>query len=305
MPNVLAHVGVQALATRAVTPRADLGWVYLGCIVPDLPWILQRIAQALVSAWSGPVPVDPYTLHLYGIAQASLAMSLLLCLACASLAMRPGRAFAIVAANAVLHLLLDTIEIKWANGVHLFAPFDWRPMSLGLVWPESFPIHLLSLLGIGVLAFGFLRGRGQPIGLDLRRVRVLGIFLPLLGMYFALPLVLVDGAAGEDNHYVETLRQREARPGRYIELERDRYDGDAPGPRIQTFAGESLVLQGIDLKGPALLSLRGRFASTDRIVVEEYHVHPRGLRDLASYIGLGLIAIFWVQLRHSRNGEGR
>ncbi len=303
MPNTLAHLGVQVLATRAAAPRADLGWIYLGCIVPDLPWILQRIAQ--VSAGAGRAPVDPYTLHLYGVAQASLAMSLVLCLACASLAGRPGRAFSIVAANAVLHLLLDTIEIKWANGVHLFAPFDWRPLSLGLVWPESLPIHLLSLLGLGVLAFGFLRGRGRPIGLDLRRGRVLCVFLPLLGMYFILPLVLLEGAAREDNHYVGTLRQRDSRPGRYIELERDRYDGDAPGPRIQTFAGESLALQGLDLKGPALLSLRGRFASTDRIAVEEYHVHPRGLRDLASYIGLGLIALFWVRHRPSRNGEGR
>jgi hypothetical protein len=112
VPNTLAHVGFRALATRAVAPATDLKWNYLGCIVPDVPWMLQR---------------------LYGIVQATLAMSLCLILAFASLATEPGRAFSIVAGNAWLHLLLDTIEIKWANGVHLLAPFDWRLTSLGVL----------------------------------------------------------------------------------------------------------------------------------------------------------------------------
>ena len=32
------------------------------------------------------------------------------------------------------------------------------------------------------------------------------------------------------------------------------------------------------------------------------HVHPRGLRDLASYIGLYLIAVYWIRdlVRQSR-----
>ena len=116
MPNTLAHVGLQALATRAVAPATDLKWIYLGCIVPDLPWMLQRIgqwlAQALAPPGAGAPLVDPYTLHLYGIVQATLAMSLCLSLAFASLATEPGRAFSIVAGNAWLHLLLDIIEIN-------------------------------------------------------------------------------------------------------------------------------------------------------------------------------------------------
>jgi hypothetical protein len=40
------------------------------------------------------------------------------------------------------------------------------------------------------------------------------------------------------------------------------------------------MLEGVDVPGPALLSLRGRFAGTDRVVIEENHVHPHGLRDL-------------------------
>jgi hypothetical protein len=92
------------------------------------------------------------------------------------------------------------------------------------------------------------------------------------------------------------------RPGQYIDLDRDRYYIDAGGPRIYTFAGEALALEGVDVSGPALLSVRGRFAGPDRAVVEEYHVHPRGLRDLSSYVALCLVAVFWIRdlVRQSR-----
>ena len=84
---------------------------------PRSPWkCLQRIgqwlAQALAPPGAGAPLVIPYTLHLYGIVQATLAMSLCLSLAFASLATEPGRAFSIVAGNAWLHLLLDIIEIN-------------------------------------------------------------------------------------------------------------------------------------------------------------------------------------------------
>jgi hypothetical protein len=180
------------------------------------------------------------------------------------------------------------------------APFDWRLSSLGWWWPESLPIQLLTALGLAVLGFGWFRGRGRPIGLDLRRSRVLGLCLPILAAYFLLPLAFLEGPAAADNHFVETLKQRELRPGRYVELDRDRYDRGPEGPHVETFAGELLALEGLDIAGPALLSLRGQFASADRIVVQEYHVHPWGLRDLASYLGLALIAACWTRDRLRR-----
>jgi hypothetical protein len=60
-------VGLQALATWAVAPATDLKWIYLGCVVPDLPWMLQRIGQWLLQALAPPgagAPlIDPYTLQ--------------------------------------------------------------------------------------------------------------------------------------------------------------------------------------------------------------------------------------------------
>jgi hypothetical protein len=49
VPNALAHLGVQGVATRALLRDADLKWVYIGCIIPDIPWILQRFVRAVFS----------------------------------------------------------------------------------------------------------------------------------------------------------------------------------------------------------------------------------------------------------------
>ena len=72
MPNTLAHLGVQSLATRALIRDSDLKWIYLGCIVPDLPWTLNRLVKTTVPS------VDLYDLRLYVIVQASLFFCLLL-----------------------------------------------------------------------------------------------------------------------------------------------------------------------------------------------------------------------------------
>jgi len=43
MPNTLAHLAVHGFATRAVLRGADLKWVFVGCVIPDIPWIIQRV----------------------------------------------------------------------------------------------------------------------------------------------------------------------------------------------------------------------------------------------------------------------
>ena len=63
MPNTLAHIGLNAVATRVFIKRAELHWIYLGVVIPDLPWIIQRAIKILV-----PV-VDAYDLRLYCVAQ--------------------------------------------------------------------------------------------------------------------------------------------------------------------------------------------------------------------------------------------
>ncbi len=65
MPNTLAHLGVQGLTTRSLLKDADYKWIYLGCIIPDLPWILQRIVMYVYPG------IDPYDLRLFVIIQST------------------------------------------------------------------------------------------------------------------------------------------------------------------------------------------------------------------------------------------
>ena len=72
MPNTLAHFGIQALASKAVDRRADIKWVAVGCILPDLSWITQRLIPFLVPG------IDLLSLRVYCLIQASLFFCLLL-----------------------------------------------------------------------------------------------------------------------------------------------------------------------------------------------------------------------------------
>ena len=120
MPNTLAHLGVQLALTRCVMRQADPKWIYAGCVIPDLPWIARRILDASLSG------LNAYDLRLYAIAQSSLVCSLLACGALAALSRTPLASFAVLGLGAGIHLLLDACQIKWANGVHLFAPVSWE-----------------------------------------------------------------------------------------------------------------------------------------------------------------------------------
>ena len=150
--------------------QADPKWIFVGCIIPDVPWILQRIVR--------PVITDPdllYDLRLYTIAQASLICCLLLCGAFAVLSANPGRIFAILSLNSCFHLLLDAFQTKWGNGVHLLAPLRWEAVNFGLFWPESPVTVALTAFGAVYCALFWWRGTGKPVGLTVSSPRRIGM----------------------------------------------------------------------------------------------------------------------------------
>ncbi|OQX14987.1 MAG: hypothetical protein BWK76_13855 [Desulfobulbaceae bacterium A2] len=291
MPNTLAHIGVQGLLHRTWCSRLDLRWALVGCVLPDLSWILQRLLIPLV-----PVP-DLLDLRLYVMVQASLVLCLLPAAALALCARRPLAAFLLMAGNSMLHLLLDAVEIKWANGVHLLAPVSWRLTAFGLCWPESLWISGLTLLGLLVL---ILQGRDllrQPSPL-IRPGRGRGlVVLALLLAYLLLPFAWLDAAEVADNHFVRTLRQVAERPGRDIAFDRCRYDPALGAVRI--FSGEVLPVRGLTLTEPATLSLNGRFVDHHVVEVHDWHRHWPLVRDLTS--GLGLAAVLLLLIGAGRD----
>jgi hypothetical protein len=284
MPDTFAHIGVQALASRSLLRDADIKWIAVGCIIPDVPWIVQRIVLALQA------PVDPYGLRFYAIAQASLFCCLLLAGAIALLVADSRRLFLLLALNVFLHLFLDALQTKWANGVHFLAPFSWRATSFGLFWPEDSVSRLLTLLGVlALLYFGF-RDRNRQIVFSVPPPRPAAVFL-LLAAYLALPALFSYGPRQEDNHYTDTLSRIDKRPGRYVELDRLPYSRQDNSIRLPS--GERVRLEGETALADGLVSVQGRFTDVKTIHVSNLHVHTT-LRDLSSKVALAGVLLLWL-----------
>jgi hypothetical protein len=289
MPNTLAHIGINGLSTRALISDADVKWIYLGCILPDVPWILQRAVEGLIKN------VALYDLRLYAIVQASLLSCLILAAGVACISTRPRRVFVILALGSLLHLLLDALQTKWANGVHLFAPLSWDHLNLGLFWPEDIPTLALTGFGLIYFVYAWLRIPPAPFDLTWPKGRILALSTVCFATYFSLPWAFMPAVEAADSHYVGTLRDVEARPGRVVEFDRSKFRHEPGGGVLLTWAEETIALRGAGLDASATVSLRGRFIDGQTVRVEAVHVHAPLLRDASSYLGLALILLTWVR----------
>ena len=286
MPNTLAHYGIQGLLTRSVVPNADPKIIFLGCMLPDVPWILQRVLLGLVP------DLDPYSVRLYVIVQASFFLTVFLCLALALLFKAPTRVFGILAMGSILHLLLDAMQTKWGNGVHLFAPFLWELLNFGLFWPEDLPTYVLTGLGLGYVIWSWRDAVSRDPNFSRLTLGRVGLCLGLLLLYLALPFFFFDGPYLEDNHYVRTLQSKDMRPGRPIEFDRTFYEKHERGDFVHAY-GEQLKVREPLLDHPATVSIQGRFLTSDTIELLNLHEHRSWFRDGCSYVGLLLLSLMW------------
>lgn len=298
MPNTLAHVGAQGVATRLGLRDADLRWAYLGCLVPDLPWILQRL---LLDAVPG---IDPHALQAYTIAQASLLGGLLVCAAAALLAPRPGRAFAVLGGNVGLHLVLDALQTKWGSGAHFLAPVSWQATNWGWFWPESGPTYVLTALGLLVVGWHAWRGFARPPALVRPSWGRLAAMAGLLAVYAAGPLLLLQGPVVADAHSIGTLSRPLERQGHAVAIDRARYVETPGGPRLEHYRGRVLLrAEGLSAEPPATVSVRGVLTGKNTIRVTDQYIHAGPLRDYPSYLGLLFIAAVWGRALIGAYGE--
>lgn len=291
MPNTLGHIGFQTLATRGLLREADVKWIYLGCIIPDLPWILQR---AVLFFWPG---IDALALRYYCDVQASLLFCLILSAALALLTIHPGRIFVILGLNTLLHLLLDAGQIRWGGGVHLLAPFSWTPQQWGWFWPDSWPAYLLTALGLAVLAACWRGAISLPAGIRRPSPLRLAALLMWVAAYSLLPFLLMQGPEKAGLHDGPLARNPALRPGQILEIDRAPYQPDGAGGYITSRYLGKLRVQGLSLSRPATVSIRAQFVGEHEIAVLESHLHTNGFRDGASYLGLAGIAFTWLWYR--------
>lgn len=264
-------------------------WVFLGCVIPDLPWILRRIILSLDSG------INIYDLRLYTLVQASLSFCLMLSLAFALVSEKPRLVFGVLAVNSSLHLLLDALEIKWGNGVYLFAPLNWQLLSFELVWPDSSLVAALSIFGLVIGIWFIMRPVSTPIRVLLYSNRKLVPVVLLVSMYFFGPLAFLNGPYSTDANSVSTLKEREHRVGKEVRMDRQTYEQRDDGDVVLTFAHEPLRVVG-DIRAEKSLqvSLIGEFVNIDTIRIHRLHEYHSLWRDFASYAGLGLIALVWL-----------
>ncbi|MEN8190943.1 MAG: hypothetical protein ABFS19_13945 [Thermodesulfobacteriota bacterium] len=297
MPNTLVHVAVQGPVSRLVWKDTGLQWVAIGCILPDLPWIIQRVLFLLPE-------IDRLLLRCYVTVQASLLFCLILSAAISLFTRTPARIFCLLGANSALHLLLDATQIKWANGIHFFIPITYNSIRFDWFWPEHPLTYLLTLAGLLILLFSWRKNaaRGLQLAVPGWIKGAVGTFL--LAAYLLTPPLLINGLIEADYLYINTLLQAVDRPGRPVEFDRGVYHyGDK---KIRIFTGEHLQLQGnlppASGESEDKISLQGTFVSPAVIEVAHYHIH-NSYRDRASYLGLFLLLLltlhsFYHDLRH-------
>ena len=287
MPNTIAHFAVNGLISRALISNADLKWIYLACVIPDIPWILQRILRSL------PWALDLYDIRAYCIAQSSFLVCIFLCLALSFLAKQRGKVFLILILGCVLHLLVDALQIKWANGVQMLAPFDWQLFRFDLFWPESMGTYLLTVAGLIYLIANIakvIQPNCNEFVISLKSVGVAAIFGLI---WLVLPIAFISSVYQADNHFIATLKDADNRADKPIEIDRNTLAHLESGAALLTSFGEVLLVENINADDGDLISIQGRFIGNDAVYVENYHVHSK-FRDYASMFGLACVLLIWL-----------
>lgn len=282
MPNTLAHIGAQGVATQALLRNVDPKWIYVGCIIPDFPWIVRRIILVVHPT------INHHDITICAIIQASLLFCLLLSSAIALLTTHYLKTFTILGFNSFLHLFLDACETKWGNGVHFFAPFNWQLKNFGFFWPESILTYFLTISGL-IYFVWYCR---QTISTKLNIVWKLSgrfiVSLMILIGYFYGPFFILDAPEKADSHFIKTISSRN--PGSYVEFDRAYYQ-KAPGGDLLRSDLTLFQVDGAVPNHSGTISVRANFANKGLINIIEYHEHNSRLRDISSLLGLTLVVV--------------
>ena len=84
-----------------------------------------------------------------------------------------------------------------------------------------------------------------------------------------------------DNHFVGTLKDIDNRENKYVEMDRRKilFDENTNSYWIKSFNEDEIELENISKITSSKLSIKGKFVSTDKIWVTEYHENWVIFRD--------------------------
>ncbi len=285
MPNTLCHIAIQGGACHKLLPPSAFAWILLGCILPDIPWIELHIVQGLHI-------VHPYSLRYYCTAQASLLFCAFLAGGIAMFTQKSKTVFLILLGNSLLHLLLDSLQIKWGNGVNIIAPFDWHLFSAALIWTDTLTTRIITIAGFFYLLLVWQKNSqtvSQYYHIALPSGKKLIVALCCLSGWIFGPLLCFPAMERADTYSLHTLQQKELRTGKTIAFDRIPYDAEQK--MITIFSGEKLRVTGKLPEKSGIVSIQGVFRNPQTVASSNFHCHEN-FRDQASLVGLFLTCLF-------------
>lgn len=284
MPNTLAHLGLHGISTRFLIKNSDFKWIYLACLIPDMPWIFQRFLKVFTE-------FNPFDTRIYTMIQASLLFCVVLSASLSFLSQNSKKTFSILSLGSLFHLLIDAAQYKWANGVHLFAPFSWELTNYGFFWPSDWLTIAISLLGLGYYIYNWKLYKTFSFDLHFNKKKIFG-FISFGIIYLILPLQLLQFPYEANNHFVKTLSEKENRTGKYIEI--DRCSFDPIEKKLINFTKEDFYTYNLNIDEKCSLSIKGKFINRNSIEIADYKINNQLVRDYSSFIGLFLLVLIWV-----------
>ena len=293
MPNTLAHIGAQLPLTRAVFKNVDPRWVAFGLLIPDLPWIFQRLIHMTLP--HAPV-ID---VRAYMVVMSTPLFCLLLSAGISLLVQNSAIVFGILTLESLLHEFLDCFQQKGGVGIPFFGPFDWSSYSWPIFPMDGWISTLLTIAGILSLTLVF-SGKTRYPGPVLFESRGLAwrisISIMFLGIYSIGPLLFAEAAIQGNVHDLAVWRGDIPRSGMQIHFDRANY---TPGPVsgeggiTDDFNQVPIRILGINESKPVLVSTIATFSDPNTLTVEDYVVHPPGRRFWYTIAGLlGVLAIW-------------
>lgn len=288
LPNTLAHIALNGPVSRSLVKGSDILWIYLGCVIPDIPWIIRKIIEFIAPSING------YDLQIYSIVQSTLIFSLILSFGFALVSNSRRKTFLILGIGTILHLVFDMLQIKWANGVLLFAPLNWEIINYGIFWPESIITYIFTLSGLVYYLIHWKRIKLAKLPLRINIGTLIGLLMIMI-LYFGAPIFFMDESRSADNHFVNTLENENEREGKYIEMDRKDilFNENTNSFWIKSFDKSYIELSEMQSITSNRISIKGTFTTNNLIKVYEYHENNEILRDGASYMGLLLILLAW------------
>ena len=257
----------------------------IACVIPDLPWIELKL---LLSTQI----INPYDLRLYCTAQASLFFCLVLAGGLCLWTQNSVKIFFILGVNSLGHLLLDSLQIKWGNGVNILSPMNWELFHLDIFWPEYTGTVILSTVGFIYLIYNWKTIKGNnPIHITINKKKyALGSLF--IALYIIGPLYFIDQLDDADTYFIHTMRNIDERTGKPIKLDRAHYF--AGTHEVKTYSGERIKITGKLPQESGRVSFSGVFKDNKTITSKAYHRH-NNYRDLASFIGLFMACTLVLQ----------